>query len=54
MTEQQVIAAAAQSGAQRDGFARFLRVLALGVGPLVAALVLGGLVLLLMGFHPLS
>ncbi|MBL8575678.1 MAG: ABC transporter permease [Mesorhizobium sp.] len=54
MTDEQVVSATAQSAARTDTFPRLLRVVSLGVGPLVAALVLGGLVLLLMGFNPLS
>jgi len=54
--EQAVATAATRSGGRTDntGAQRLLRVLAISIGPLVAALILGGVLLLAMGFNPLS
>ena len=64
MTDEQVAAPAAGRGDGRVGGGRVgsgnagtrtsLRVLAVSIGPLIAALVLGGILLLAMGFNPLS
>ncbi|OYR11410.1 putative B6 ABC transporter permease subunit 2 [Brucella thiophenivorans] len=54
MSDQQASTAGVASATMRSPFSAWSKIFAVSVGPLVAALVLGGLILLAMGVNPLN